>query len=63
MAIQVDPISVEGHLRKQYSSEEQAELKYKFVVTLHFLLIIYLTLHNLLIPLSINLARRKFPFY
>jgi hypothetical protein len=60
MAIQVDTIDIDGHERKKYSEEEKQNLKYKFIVTLHLLLIIYLSLHNLLIPLVINIARGSF---
>lgn len=39
-----------------YSSEEKRKLKEDFLILLHTLLLIYLALHNLILPVIINLA-------
>lgn len=40
--------------RKEYTDEEKKVLKQNFFVTLHSFLLVYLTLHNFLIPLMAN---------
>lgn len=51
--------SVAGPKRREYSEEEQRKLNYHFILLLHTLLLVYLLIHNLIIPVISNILREK----
>lgn len=52
-------ITIEEPKRRDYSEEESKLLKHKFITLLYVLLIVYLTLHQFLIPLVSNLFKGR----
>lgn len=50
-------ISIEEPTRREYSEEESRLLKHKFITFLYVLLIVYLTLHQFLIPFVSNIFK------
>jgi hypothetical protein len=50
-------IDIQEPQRAEYTPADKAELKEEFLVLLHTLLLVYLALHNLLIPLMANFLR------
>jgi hypothetical protein len=55
-------VDLKEPVKASYSEEEAAELKHKFILLVHSLLLLYLALHNLIIPMGSNLLRGDQPF-
>ena len=53
-------VDLQEPTKKEYSAEEQIALKKQFILLLHTLLLVYLGLHNFLIPLISNLLTGRF---
>lgn len=52
-------ITIEEPQRREYTEEESRLIKHKFITLLYILLIVYLTLHQFLIPLVSNLFKGR----
>lgn len=50
-------VDLKEPLRREYSMEENLEVNQSFLILLFYFLAFYLTLHNLIIPLALNLFR------
>lgn len=52
-------IDIQEPVIPSYTLEEKAKLKQKFILLLHTLLLVYLSLHNLIIPLVMNSIKNQ----
>ncbi len=52
-------IDIQEPVTPVYSFEEKENIKQKFILLLHTLLIVYLSIHNLLLPLLMNIIKNK----
>lgn len=50
-------IDLDAPEQRQYTGEEKSEIRFRFLITLHTLLLVYLSLHNFLIPFVGNWAK------